>query len=74
MRWVTSTLWVLSAPAVWLGSVGSQRLAATRSYVVNMLFVACVSLVPCAAVPWNLYGLKIAETQSALKPILLFST
>ena len=25
-----------------------------------------------AAVPWNLYGLKIAETQSALKPIVLF--
>jgi hypothetical protein len=39
-----------------------------------MLFVACVSLGPCAAVPWNLYGLKIVETQSALKPILLFST
>jgi hypothetical protein len=28
--------------------------------------------VPAAAVPWDLYGLKIAETQSALQPIVLF--
>jgi hypothetical protein len=28
--------------------------------------------VPDAAVPWNLYGLKIAETQLAMKPILFF--
>jgi hypothetical protein len=30
--------------------------------------------VPDAAVPWNLYGLKIAETQSALKTDPAFST
>ena len=74
MGMVTSTLRVLSAAAVWLRSVGSQRLAALRSYVVDMLFVACVSLGLCAAVPWNLYRLKIAETQSALKTDPAFST
>ena len=29
---------------------------------------------PDAAVPWNLYALKIAQTQLAMKPILFFST
>jgi hypothetical protein len=43
-----------------------QQFAAPRSCVANTLLVACASLVPCAAVPWYLYGLKIAETQSAL--------
>ena len=47
------------------------RLAAMPFCVANKLGVACAWFVPCAAVPWNLYGLKIPETQSASNRIVL---
>jgi hypothetical protein len=52
------------------------RLAAMPFCVANKLGVACAWFVPCAAVPWSLYGLKIVETQwgietdSAVQPSL----
>jgi hypothetical protein len=53
-------------------SAALWQLAAMPFCVADKLAVACASSVPGAAVPWKLYGLKIAETQSALKPIVFF--
>jgi hypothetical protein len=52
--------------------IGSRQLAELHSCVANTLFAACASFVPGASGPWNLYRLKIAETQSALQLIVLF--
>ena len=49
-----------------------RRLGAMPFCVANKPHVACACFVPGAVVPWNLYGLKIVETQWALKPILPF--
>jgi hypothetical protein len=68
---VTPLLQTLSVPVASPAPAALRQLVAMRSCVANTLFVACASFVPGAAVPWNLYGLKMAETQSALKPILL---
>jgi hypothetical protein len=63
----TPSVVVSQAPAALL------QLVPMPSCVANTLFAACASRVSDAAVPWNLYGLKIRETQSALKTILLFN-
>jgi hypothetical protein len=70
MRMVTQLLPTLSVPVASPVPDALRQLAALRSCVANTLVVACASLVPGAAVPWHLYGLKIAETQSALDPIV----
>jgi cell shape-determining protein MreC len=70
MRMVTQLLPTLSVPVASPVPDALQQLAALRSCVANTLVGACASLVPGAAVPWHLYGLKIAETQSALEPIV----
>jgi hypothetical protein len=62
-----------SAKLVSLTLAALQRLVAPRSCVANKLLAACASLSPGAAVPWFLYGLKIAETQSGFKTIVFFS-
>jgi hypothetical protein len=64
----------LSVAVVSPVSAAPQPLAAMLFCAANRLFVACALFVPGAAVPWNLYGLKIAETQSALKLILPFQS
>jgi cell shape-determining protein MreC len=69
---ITPTLRILSAPVASPVPDALRQLAAQRSCVANKLRVACASLEPGAAVPWYFYRLKIAETQSALKPIVLF--
>ena len=72
MRMVTPkprVLFVLVASPV---PAALRQLAAMPFCVADKLPGACVWLVPCAAVPWNLYGLKIVETQSASKPVVPF--
>jgi hypothetical protein len=70
---LTPTLRVLSVAIASPAPAALRQLAAMPSCVANKPRVASASLVPGAAVPWNLYGLKIRETQSALKSNLLFS-
>jgi hypothetical protein len=72
MTSVTPPPRTLFVPVASLVPAALLRLAAMPFYVANKLGVACAWFVPCAAVPWNLYGLKIVETQRALKPILPF--
>jgi hypothetical protein len=60
-----------SVPAAWLAPAEWRQLAPQPFFVANKLPAVSASLVPCAAVPWNLYRLKIRETQSASKPIVL---
>jgi hypothetical protein len=62
---------ILSVPVALPAAL--QQNAALRFCAARKPFVACASLVPDAAVPWNLYGLKIAQTQLALKAILFLS-
>ena len=68
----TPMLRILSVPVALLGLAALRQLAVMPFCVANTPRVVCASLVPGAAVPWNVYRLKIAETQSALKPILFF--
>ena len=65
----TPMLGILSVPVALLGPAALRQLAVMPFCVANTPRVVCASLVPGAAVPWNVYRLKIAETQSALKPI-----
>jgi hypothetical protein len=58
--------WIPSVQAAWVALGASRQLVALPFCVANKLLAVCVSLGPGAAVPWNLYRLKIAETQSAL--------
>jgi hypothetical protein len=69
---ITPRLRILSALVASPVPVALWQLGAIPFCVANKLGVACAYFLPEAAVPWNLYGLKIAETQSALKPILFF--
>jgi hypothetical protein len=72
MRMVTPKLPIPSVAVASPASVALLQLAAMPFSVANTLLAACASRVPGAAAPWSLYGLKIAGTQSALKPIVLF--
>jgi hypothetical protein len=65
----TLMLRILSLPVALLGPAALRQLAVMPFCVANTPRVVCASLVLGAAVPWNVYRLKIAETQSALKPI-----
>jgi hypothetical protein len=66
----------LSSPFAKLASAmraALQRFVAPRSCAADRLLAACASHVPGVAVPWNLYGLKITETQSAFQTIAFFT-
>jgi hypothetical protein len=64
---ITQLLPALSVPVAWTVLPAPPRQFAPISFcVANKPLVACACVVPGAVVPWNLYGLKIAETQSAL--------
>ena len=69
---VTLLLPALSVPVASPVRAAPREFAAMHFCVANKPHVACACFVPGAVVPWNLYGLKIAETQSALKPIVFF--
>jgi len=69
---VTPLLPALSVPVASPVRAAPRQFAAMHFCVANKPHVACACFVPGAVVPWNLYGLKIAETQSALKPIVFF--
>jgi hypothetical protein len=71
---VTPLLRILSVPVASPIPAALRQLAVMLFCVADKRGVVCASLVPGAAVPWNLYGLKIAETQSALKTDPPFST
>src|SRR4029078_7265931 len=71
---VTPPLRIVSVSVAWPVPAAVWQLASILFCVANMLGAACAYLVPDAAVPWNLYALKIAQTQLAMKPILFFST
>jgi hypothetical protein len=71
---VTPTLPTLSVAVASLAPAGLRRLAAMHSCVANKPRVACASHGHGAAVPWPLYGLKIAETQSALNRLRSFDS
>ena len=60
MEMVTPLLRTLSVPAVSVPAA-LRQFAGTPFYVANKLGVACVWSLPCAAVPLNLYGLKIEK-------------
>ena len=69
---VTPLLPALSVPVASPVRAAPRQFAAMHFCVANKPHVACACFVPGAVVPWNLYGLKIAETQLAMKPILFF--
>jgi hypothetical protein len=69
---ISPPLRILSAPVASPVPAALWQLGAILFCVADKLGVACACFLPEAAVPWNLYGLKIAGTQSALKPILFF--
>ena len=72
MRMLTPQLPTLSVPIASLAAAVPRQLGAMPFFFANMPGVACASFVPDAVVPWNLYGLKIQETQSGLKRIVRF--
>jgi len=69
MRMLIPPVQILSVAVALQGPAALRQLAVMPFCVANTPRVVCASLVPGAAVPWNVYRLKMAETQSALKPI-----
>src|SRR5215831_256012 len=66
---LTPPVQILSVPVALLGPAALRQLGVMPFCVANTPRVVCASLVLGAAVPWNVYRLKIAETQSASKLI-----
>jgi hypothetical protein len=64
---ITPMLQSLSVAAASPPLAALRQLAVKPFCVANKPYVACASLVPGAAVPWDLYGLKITETQWTLE-------
>jgi hypothetical protein len=70
---ITPLLRIPSVPAFSLALAAPEQFAPLLFSAANKPLAVCAWRVLGAAVPWNLYRLKIRETQSALKTILLFN-